>query len=180
METVTNVTNNIVAHNGTNLQELLNGKNPIEKIASGVNTLLRNQQSSVYKTLRAEVEEEFSKTEIVKQIHELLIRYLTAKYNKKKNFFGQRKNIVEYTAIKNEMRELIYVQQRANHWWYTPTSLEGLLSQLRSDAVSKATDGIMDIYDWDTTYAIILTIPKLENKSFEEIVNIVKKAYGTK
>lgn len=177
MEMMTNNITNNISGNGMDLFTLINGEDSIQKMAEGIQMLFANQAYTKRKAADLKAVKAFKESALYKAVTELENRQYRARKNKAKNFWGKYKNRAERNALTEEVRELFEKNCEGIPYYSRPDNAYDLKQAFISGISAKVYEEF-DSYStlsYGTIYAILLTIPKLETKSFNDILTEVTK-----
>ena len=173
MEMINNITNNLNGY-GQDLNTLINGVSPIQRIADGIASLqrdqfFRNREAADKQAILAWKESEDYKTlsSLVREQNELT-------KNTSKNFWTKKfKNQDKRDELDRQIDEIVLRNTESDSYWYSGM---GKLLFIESTLGNRAAANVPDLrLSHATIFAILLTIQDIENKSFDDILKIVNK-----
>ena len=170
------MTNNIVNHISTHqdFHTFMNGKSPIATLAEGIQSQLRNEYRDAINEAAKNALEAWEQTPEALELAELLEKETYYYRNDRKNFWGRYKYTKKRNDLVDRAYEIYFKLKPFNALQYT--SVDNIVYRMRNDIEYKARNTVKDCPYMETIHAVLLTIPKLEDKSFNDIIKIVRNA----
>ena len=173
MEMINNITNNLNGY-GQDLNTLINGVSPIQRIADGIASLQRDQYYRNREIAAEQAEIAWKESEDYKTLQTLKKEEHKLILDTRRHFWTKGfKNNNERNATKLLIEEIAERYTESDLGWYSSRGkIEYIGEMLRSKAAGKVPDLRLS---QATIFAILLTIQDIENKSFDDILKIVNK-----
>lgn len=169
---MTNITNNITGTN-VDLHTAINGISPIKRIAASINEL----QDAAYWESRHKAGQEavdaWHETPDFKILNDLRIEQHKLYEDESRNFWGKRKNQARIDETEAQVRE-VYLRNTKDTYQVHDTA-RGAINSLEYELRGRVISTLPRVLSENTIHGILLTIPALENKSFDDILKIVNK-----
>lgn len=174
MEMTNNFTNYLNSSNVSDIHTLVNGVSPIKRIAEGIRALQENQYWSNESKAKDEATNIWRASADFKTLMEFRTEQRKLREDTSKTFWGKRKNQARITEVQGLVRE-IYERNIPYSWSSYSSAIdaaETIDSHVRYDAANLVSDVRLPE---STIYAVLLTIPELETKSFDDILKTINK-----